>query len=110
MRTAVDSPEIVGAWIFGSFARGEDTIDSDLDIAVATRIRDYDAADRVRERLDDPSDILNFTPSVVSFDFADVARMSGGDPWWKNFVRDVMIIKGGRPETLPSTSKAAVNG
>jgi predicted nucleotidyltransferase len=110
VRNAVDIPEIVGAWIFGSFARGQDKIDSDLDIAVATRVRDHAAADRVRERLDEASDGLNFSPSVVSFDFADVARLSGGDPWWKNLVREAVVVKGGRPETLPGVGKAAAHG
>jgi hypothetical protein len=26
--------------------------------------------------------------------------MSGGDPWWRNLVREAIVIKGGRPETL----------
>ncbi len=110
VKQAVGFPEIVGAWLFGSFARGEDKIGSDLDIAIVTRVRDHEAADRVRERLDAASDQLNFSPSVVSFDFADVARMSGGDPWWRNLVREAIVVKGGRPETLFGMSRAAAHG
>jgi predicted nucleotidyltransferase len=110
VKTAVDGPDIAGAWIFGSFARGEDGVDSDLDIAIATPTRDPDTADRVRERLDAASEQLNFSPSVVSFDFADVARMSTGDPWWRNLVREAIVVKGGRPESLPGAVKATAHG
>ncbi len=110
VKTAVDLPEIAGAWIFGSVARGEDTVNSDLDIAIAMPVRDPETADRVRESLGAASDRLGFSPSVVAFDFADVARMSGGDPWWRNLVREAIVLKGGRPETLPGATKAAAYG
>ncbi len=32
-----DEPDVVAAWLFGSVARGSDTRDSDLDVAILTR-------------------------------------------------------------------------
>lgn len=100
VKQAVDTPDIVGAWLYGSFARGEDRIDSDLDIAVATADNGREAVDRVRQRLHDAGDRLHFSPAVVAFDSVDAARLSAGDPWWSNLVREAIIIKGGRPEVL----------
>ena len=109
VKQAVDTSEIVGAWLYGSFARGEDRIDSDLDIAVATAGPDSPALDRLRERLDEAGDRLHFSPSVVGFDCMDATRLSKGDPWWGSLVREAIVIKGGRPETLIARSKAAAH-
>jgi predicted nucleotidyltransferase len=110
VKIAVGEPTIIGAWIYGSFSRGEDRLGSDLDIAVLTEFRDTAAVERLRERLDEAGDRLRFAPSVVRIDLADVARMSGGDPWWSNLVREAIVIKGGRPETLVPTGKEQVRG
>jgi predicted nucleotidyltransferase len=102
VRQAVQAPEIIAAWIYGSVARGEDTLDSDLDLAVLTEHQDRAAIDRVREALDPEAERLHFTPSIVGIDLADVDRMKDGDPWWKNLTMEALVIKGNRPETLQS--------
>ena len=107
--SAVQLPEIMGAWIYGSFARGQDQAGSDLDIAVLTGQRDLSVIDRVRTTLDAAADKLRFAPSVVGIDLTDVDRMSRGDPWWNNLVKEALVIKGGRPETLtPARREKAV--
>jgi predicted nucleotidyltransferase len=110
VKIAVGEPTIIGAWIYGSFSRGEDRLGSDLDIAVLTELRDTAAVERLRERLDEAGDRLRFSPSVVGIDLADVARMSGGDPWWSNLVREATVIKGGRPETMVPTGQEQARG
>jgi predicted nucleotidyltransferase len=110
VKTAADEAVIVGTWIYGSFARGEDRLGSDLDIAVLTTAHDTRAVDRVRERLDETSGKLRFSPSVVAIDLDDVARLSGGDPWWNNLLREAIVVKGGRPETLVPSKKEKIRG
>ena len=108
VREAVQAPEIIGAWIYGSFARGEDDLASDLDIAVLTDRPDLAAIEHVRELLDLAADKLGFTPSVVGIDRMDAERMSDGEPWWNNLVREALVIKGGRPESLVTARRRRV--
>jgi DNA-binding transcriptional ArsR family regulator len=84
VRRAVQAPEIIAAWIYGSVARG---------------------VDRVREALDPEADRLRFSPSVVGIGLSDVDRMKDGDPWWKNLAKEALVIKGGRPETVRASRK-----
>jgi predicted nucleotidyltransferase len=105
VRRAVQAPEIIAAWIYGSVARGEDALDSDLDLAVLTEDQDRATVDRVREALDPEADRLRFSPSVVGIGLSDVDRMKDGDPWWKNLAKEALVIKGGRPETVRASRK-----
>jgi predicted nucleotidyltransferase len=106
---AVQAKEIIGAWIYGSYARGQDEHDSDLDLAVLTGERDPHLIDKLREDLDKVADRLRFTPSVVSITLADVERMTKGDPWWQNLVREAIVVKGGRPDTLALDRRTAAD-
>lgn len=107
---ATNDPEIVGAWIYGSFARGEDTIDSDLDIAIATTTRNIPLADNVRSALDQAAEKLFFSPSVVDVDLTDIERLSTGDPWWTNLVKEAIVIKGERPEIVAKHHRIKAHG
>ena len=100
VRAAVQAPEIIGAWIYGSFARGEDDLASDLDIAVLTGQRDLVVIESVREQLYPAADKLRFSPSVIGIDLSDVDRLRRGDPWWSTLVREALVVKGGRPDSL----------
>ncbi len=75
---AADESRIIGVWVFGSVARREDTIDSDLDIAVVIDAEDAvitEIADMIRDRLREAGDELGFAPSVVPMSSADVRRL-----------------------------------
>ena len=101
IKDVVGRPEVTACWLYGSYARGEDQHDSDLDIAlVIDEGEQGDGADAIREQLRRAGDRLGFTPSVVTIDMADVLRLSGGDPWWVNVEAEAIPVKGRRPAEL----------
>jgi len=103
VREAVDAcgTDVLAAWLYGSVARGDDSVSSDVDIAlVAAPEALASAADAVRERLRPAEDALAFTASVVGLDTEDVPRLGEGDPWWAEVVRDAIVLVGDDPEAL----------
>jgi predicted nucleotidyltransferase len=104
VKTATADPCIVATWLFGSVARGEDTVDSDLDIAVVIDADpgQVDAiADGVRDALWEHEKRSGFTASVVAMSLADVARLSLGTkeqtPLWHNLLTEALVLKGIAP-------------
>jgi predicted nucleotidyltransferase len=101
VKAATADPRIVATWLFGSVARGEDTVDSDLDIAI---VIDADPgqvdtiADRVRDALLEHERRSGFSASVVSMSLADVARLSSErTPLWRNLLTDALVLQGFAP-------------
>jgi predicted nucleotidyltransferase len=93
---AHEDAEIMAAWIYGSVARCEDGIDSDLDVAIVVNIdHRKEIGDRFRHCLVPSSERLGFRPNVVVLDVSDVLRLSVGDPWWRGVEIDGMSVKGG---------------
>jgi predicted nucleotidyltransferase/biotin operon repressor len=95
-------PGLVAVWLYGSVARGEDRLGSDLDIAVVAR---EDAlagvTDAVRDALRPAGEELGFAPSVVGLGIVDVARLSRErDPWWAEVVRNAIALVGSRPDEM----------
>jgi predicted nucleotidyltransferase len=98
---AASSPEVVAVWLYGSVARGEDTPQSDVDVALVVDHPEIDrVADAVRERLRAAEESLGIDVSVVAIGTSDVLRLSAGDPWWQNVVRDAVTLLGPDPERL----------
>lgn len=102
--TATESNSFVMAvWLYGSVARGDDTAKSDVDVAVVVNAPDVErVTDDVRERLRPAEEALGIDVSVVGIDPDDVLRLSDGDPWWNNVVRDAIALDGPDPERLAS--------
>ncbi len=106
------APLVMSLWVYGSVARNEDRMGSDLDIGVVAEAGDLAAVvEVVRNGLADQAGKLGFSPSVVGLDLADVRRLArDGDPWWVNAVKDAIVLSGRRPEELVAPLKAAAHG
>ncbi len=101
---AAKLPEVTAVWLFGSVARAEDMIDSDIDVAVVIDARPCEIsciADVVRDRLLEKSRTMAFSPSVVSMTPAEVRQLKDDQaPMWTDLVRDTRVLVGPSPETL----------
>lgn len=90
-----DTVQVESAWYYGSAARGDDTQNSDFDIVVLSKDGEADfATETVRAALQGVEDQLYVTCSVVGLSRSDVIRLSKGDPWWDNVIRDAKVLKG----------------
>jgi len=95
------TPTPLGAWIYGSVARGEDVPDGDLEIALVAADDDTETpVDRLREMLGPIQDVQRLWISVVGLSPSDVRRLSAGDRWWKSATEPHLRIFGRGPEEL----------
>jgi len=101
-------PAPAAAWLYGSVARGDDTPESDMDIALIVR-REEDVervTDALREGLHALSEAEMITFSVVGLSLRDVARLgSSRDPFWKDIARDAIVLMGLRPAAALNEAK-----
>lgn len=92
--SAVADEEVTTVILFGSIARGEATIDSDIDLAVIAAEgwdKRIELEDQVRIRLGNNCDVLLFT--AAEFD-----RLVGtGEPVVRNILRDGVALIGDKP-------------
>jgi DNA-binding transcriptional ArsR family regulator len=94
-------PQPLGAWVYGSVARGEDLPDADLEVALVAADDDVDTpVERLREVLAPLQDLQRVWISVVGLTPADVRRLSAGDGWWRKATRPHLVIHGTGPDEL----------
>lgn len=105
---AAKRPEVVACWLFGSVARAEDTIESDVDVAVvidAPRPAASRIADSVREQLIADSRRLAFSPSIVSLTPQEIRKLKDErGALWTDIVRDSRVLLGPPPDRLDRTN------
>lgn len=103
-------PLVESVWLYGSVARGEDRVRSDVDVAVVIGAEDIDrVTDEIRNRLRAAEEALGFNTSIVGLGPADVLRLRVGDPWWAAVTRDAITIHGPTPERLATRLARARN-
>lgn len=86
-------------WLYGSVARGEDDVASDIDIALVTAAKDYGAqADALRDAVSRTRAAGADRLSVITMGPADVRRaVRENAPFWDNLTRDAVVLLGDAP-------------
>jgi len=101
---------IVALWLFGSVARGEDTAQSDVDIAlvVAAEPETVDTvADAFRAALRPHERAQAYAASVTAIPQSEIARLiAERSPLWSDLLRDAQILKGAAPERLAQQARS----
>ena len=86
MRIAANHPEVSRIVLFGSFARGDFGVRSDMDLLVVLRSSDLSIRDRIAEFLtecsDYPTDVFPLTEAELEL------RLQEADPFWVQAVRE----------------------
>jgi DNA-binding transcriptional ArsR family regulator len=95
------TPEPLGAWIYGTVARGEDVPDTDLELALVSADEDVKTpVTRLREMLGPIQDVQRVWVSVVGLAPSDVRRLSEKDRWWKSATDPHIPVFGSSPTEL----------
>lgn len=95
------TPAPIAVWVYGSVARGQDQVESDLDVAV---VAPHEVVEQVVEVLRDAVapvvDRHHVRLSLVGLSPEDIARLGLRDPFWRTLERDAFGLVGPTPATL----------
>jgi predicted nucleotidyltransferase len=108
IREAAEQVDPLAVWVYGSVARGQDRIGSDLDLLLVVE-EDADTeriADEFREHALEVGKAYRIPISVVAVSGADVLRLARTeDSFWREVVSDAEPLHGPGPEGLVSRLK-----
>jgi predicted nucleotidyltransferase len=110
VRDAAQRSEIAALWLFGSVARREDRMGSDLDLLLV--VWDDDDVDRVadafREAVARITEEHRLAVSVIPVGGEDILRLARtNDPFWREMLSDAQPLLGLDPKSLLSRLKRA---
>lgn len=103
-------PAPIGVWVYGSVARGEDTIASDVDVAlcVADPLLLETQTAALREAAAAIDEAQRVAISVISFTADDAARLAREDaPIWRGLVEDGVTLAGQMPAAVAALARSA---
>lgn len=109
---AATSAQLAALWVYGSVARREDGVESDIDIGLIASCENLAlVVEAVRENLREPARNLVFLPNVVGLDCEDVIRLATDlDPWWVSSVSDAIVLAGSHPRELATDLVRSTQG
>lgn len=96
-------PAPTATYIYGSFSRGQDKPDSDLDILVIVddEVAVSSVACAMREALQEPGERIGFVPSVIGLSLSDVMRhMRDAQSYWRGALQTATVVSGKGPASL----------
>ena len=88
--------DIRAAWLYGSVARGLDTVRSDLDLALL--VKSQEVAELLRDELSEFGDRRQLRIGVTALTPNELAAVRDDSAWWSSVVRDGRVLKGASPE------------
>jgi predicted nucleotidyltransferase len=96
-------------WLYGSVARGEDEVASDVDIALVTEASEPNAqADSLREAVARTRVARTDRVSVITMAPADVRRaVREKAPFWENLRREAVVLLGDAPADVAERASRA---
>lgn len=92
---AAQGSGVVAAWLYGSAARGEDTADSDVDIAAV--VESTAVAEALRTALMAVEDVHQVRVSLTALLPAELLAVPVDDRWWQGVVNDARVLQGPAP-------------
>lgn len=96
--------KLTAVWMFGSTARGEDTVASDLDLAVVIDGSEHEVtaiAGEISTDLVTPGEWYGFKPTVVSICLKDIPKLeANGARLWRDLQADGRRIAGMTPDEV----------
>lgn len=92
-------PRPAAVWLFGSVARGDDEMGSDLDLALIGDGPELQAqAEQLRDELEEIAREHRIRPSVITLTVEEVRSMAEKETvFWKNMDRDAVSLVGDTP-------------
>jgi predicted nucleotidyltransferase len=105
MRQAATScePAPIATYVYGSFARGQDRPDSDLDILIIAETEETvsTTSSAMREALEEPGERIGFSPSVIGLSIDGITRyMRDAQSSWRSSLQEVLTVTGKDPASL----------